>query len=113
MTHWNLLTLRSGPGTQIRVQIRTSRKIWDRHVTVWGLGAYTLRDKRSMVKLFFFDFQGGEICLTRRLTMPKYCLNEWVESDLVGERDRVSIPVGAARRERFEVRILLTSISAL
>ena len=61
----NLLTLRSGPGTR-NVQIRTPYKIWGRQDKTWGPGAYTLRDKRSMVKLacFWLVKCQLETCLT-------------------------------------------------
>ena len=72
--HRNLLALHSGPETQNGVQIRIPRKIWGRLIKLWGLVAYIPRDKRSMVKMMFFDFRGGEIAffLTRQTDRCKY-----------------------------------------
>ena len=66
LAHWNgelspsdpqtpePLSLRSGPGAQNGLHIRSSRKIWGLKVKAWAPGAHITRDKRSMVKCFFF-----------------------------------------------------------
>ena len=67
LAHWNgelspsdpqtpePLSLRSGPGAQNGLHIRSSRKIWGPKVKAWAPGAHTPRDKRSMVKCCFFE----------------------------------------------------------
>ena len=60
MTH--RLTLRSGPGARNGVQIQTACKIRGRYVKTWGPGAYTLTDKRSILKLdCFWTFEVAKL----------------------------------------------------
>ena len=53
----NLLPCRSWPGTRNEAQVQTSRKIWGQQVKTWCPVAYTLRDRRSTVQLFFLTFK--------------------------------------------------------